>query len=108
MLPPFWIDCKSEVNETCNIALIKRLKTTYDENEKVPCKNPITSNSINMHHMIETLACMVDEIGNLSKMMWVDGGINFLGQENVKLVDIVMKLNDMIKERQKKEKESHY
>ena len=34
LLPPFQIDHKHEVNETCNIASIKRLKTTYDEKEE--------------------------------------------------------------------------
>ena len=58
---------------------MKRLKTTYDENEKVSNKNPIMGNSINMHHMIETLAhVVINEIGNSGEMMQAYSGIDFL------------------------------
>ena len=59
------------------------------------------NDGITMANLIATLACMVNEIG---KMMQADGGIDFLRQENEKMVNIVIKLNDVIKERQKKEK----
>ena len=81
---PFQINHKHEVNETYNIASIKRLKTTYDENEKVPRKKLITSNSINMHHMIETLDQIDNKIGNSGEMMQAYGGIIFFRQETEK------------------------